>query len=81
MHRYRQFENLVLDCWGKFEVVVSKQRHPHIEVGCIDRGVRGSVVGTGGDRGPSVGLGMAPGPISERSTMPGGGGGAEGGVG
>ena len=62
VHRYGQFENLVPDGCGKFQVVVSKRRHPHIEIGVVDRGMRGGVVGSGGDRGPIVGLGMAPGP-------------------
>ena len=41
--------------------MMPKRRHPHIETSVVDRGVRGGMVGSGGDRGPSVGLGMSPG--------------------
>ena len=83
--RYRQIENLVLNCFGEFGVVVSKRRHPHIDISVIDRGVRGGMVGSEGDRGPSIGLGVSLGPSSGgrrcRAGRWGGGGGGAGGRG
>ena len=65
VNRYRKIKNLILDRLGKFGVMLPKRRHPHIEISVVvDRGVRGGMVGSGGDRGPSVGLGVSPGKSS-----------------
>ena len=60
----RKIDHLVLDSLGKFGVIMPERRYPHIEMSVVHRGVRGGMVGSGGDRSPSIGLGTSPGKSS-----------------
>ena len=56
--------------------MILERGYPHIEIGVVDRGVRGGMVSSGGDRGPSIGLGLSRGERSgDRRRHAGGWGG------